>query len=110
MDLLTKHEEILMIAIFRLRGEAYGARLKRFVFETTGKDWNYGNLYCTLDQLVKKRYLDKSTGNPTNERGGRSRNYYNITKAGLNVLQESMRINYALWDGIRELDVKRGNS
>ena len=70
MDLLTKLEEILLISIYRLKAEAYGARLKRFIHDLTGKDWNYGNLYCTLDQLVKKGYISKSEGDPTPSRGG----------------------------------------
>ena len=100
MDLITKHEEILLVAIFKLKEDIYGARLKRYILETTGKDWNYGNLYCTLDQLVKKGYLEKSAGDPTPERGGRSKNFYNLTEPGLRVLQEVMEMNYNLWDGL----------
>lgn len=103
MNILTKYEEILLISIYKLNKEAYGARLKSYIFETTGKDWNYGNLYCTLDQLVKKKYIVKSTGEPTPERGGRSKNFYTVTNYGLDVLKESMKLNYALWDGIKEI-------
>ena len=108
MKILTKHEEILLIAIFKLQSEAYGARLKRYIYEITGKDWNYGNLYCTLDQLVNKRYIEKSVGDPTPERGGRSKNYYNLTGDGKEVLREVMKMNYALWEGVSGLALEEG--
>ncbi len=103
MNLLTKYEEILLISIYKLGDEAYGARLKRYIFEVTGKDWNYGNLYCTLDQLVKKDYISKTAGDPTPERGGRSKHFFRLTVSGVKILNESMKMNYALWDGLMEL-------
>ncbi len=103
MNILTKYEEILLVSIFKLKDEAYGAGLKQYILDKTGKDWNYGNLYCTLDQLVKKKYITKSTGDPTPERGGRSKNYYSLTDYGLRVLKESMQLNYKLWESIRDM-------
>jgi len=106
MNLLTKYEEMLLIAIFKLQADAYGASIKRYIYEVTGKDWNYGNLYCTLDQLAKKKYVSKSVGDPTPERGGRSKHFYNLTAAGVEVLKETMHMNYALWDKMEELALK----
>jgi DNA-binding PadR family transcriptional regulator len=106
--MLTKYEEILLVAVYKLQGNAYGAALKRYIRDVTGKDWNYGNLYCTLDQLVKKKYISKTIGEPTPERGGRSKNYYNLTSEGLEVLSESMRIYNALWEGISEPALNKG--
>lgn len=107
MKVLTKHEEILLISIFKLKEEAYGAGLKRYIYEVTGKDWNYGNLYCTLDQLVKKKYISKSTGDPTPERGGRSKNFYSLTPSGMDILMETVEINNALLEGINRFALKR---
>ena len=108
MNLLTKYEEILLVSIYKLKDEAYGAKLKRYIHEVTGKDWNYGNLYCTLDQLVKKRYIEKTIGDPTPERGGRSKNYYHLTGDGIKVLKSIMQVNYALWEGLSDIVVKTG--
>ena len=73
MKVLTKHEEILLISIFKLKEEAYGAGLKRYIYELTGKDWNYGNLYCTLDQLVKKNIFQKAPAIRRLKEGGEVR-------------------------------------
>ncbi len=103
MKLLTKHEEILLYAIYKLKEGAYGAALKRFVFEVTGKDWNYGNLYCTLDQLTKKRFITKSVGEPSAERGGRSKNFYNLTDEGTVALKEALELNSRMAQDVKEL-------
>ncbi len=103
MKLLTKHEEILLYAIYKLRDDAYGAALKRYVFDVTGKDWNYGNLYCTLDQLTKKKYITKTIGDPSSERGGRSKNFYHLTNEGTNALKEALELNNRMVKDIKEL-------
>lgn len=97
---LTKNEEILLISIWRLKEKAYGVQIKNFIKEYTGKDWNYGTLYCTLDQLVRKGILFKKEGKPMPERGGRRKIFYTITPDGIKALQAALELQKILWDGI----------
>ena len=89
MSDLSKNEEIILLSVLKLDEEAYGVKIKGHIKKVTGKDWNYGTLYCTLDQLVKKGVLLKQEGKPMPERGGRRKIYYSISSLGKKTLQEA---------------------
>ena len=57
MKELTKIEEILLVAIWRLKDRAYGVEIRKYVSEIIGKEFTYGHLYSALNQLVLKKYL-----------------------------------------------------
>ena len=96
----SKNEEILLLAILRLQDEAYGVSIKKKIKELINGDMNYGTLYCTLDQLVKKGLLEKKEGKPMPERGGRRKIYYAVTADGKLALQAAFDMQAALWDGM----------
>jgi DNA-binding PadR family transcriptional regulator len=100
MDYLTRWEEMLLIAVYRLKDEAYGVPIKKHLSEVTGKIISFGALYVSLDKLVKKEYLSKSKGEPTPERGGRSKIFYQVTTQGEKALQATRDLQKNLWDGI----------
>jgi DNA-binding PadR family transcriptional regulator len=87
----------------RLRHEAYGVSIKNKIKDLINRDWNYGTLYGTLDQLVKKGLLEKKEGKPMPERGGRRKIYYTVSAAGKTALQESFNAQAALWEGLSPL-------
>ena len=95
---ITKKEEILLISILNLKEEAYGVFIRRRIKEFTGKQWNYGTLYRMLDQLVTKGVLERKEGEPMPEKGGRRKNYYSLTRIGVETLQESFALQQSLWD------------
>jgi len=94
---LTKHEEILLISTLHLKENAYGVYIRRHIKETTGKQLNYGTLYRMLDQLVKKGFLERKEGESMPERGGRRKNYYTLTKYGVEALQDALALQKTLW-------------
>ena len=59
MQELTIQEEIVLTAIWRLREDAYGVRIRKNVAEITNKRMMYGTLYNTLSQLLRKGYVSK---------------------------------------------------
>ncbi len=105
MSNLTKNEEILMLAVYRLKDNAYGVSIKERINEVTGKNWNYGTLYCSLDQLVKKGLLFKKEGEPLAERGGRRKIFYSLSPDGTEALQEAHELQKALWGEIKSIAV-----
>ena len=78
MNQPTKNEVILLLSVWRLEDEAYGVKIREQIKQTTKMDWNYGTLYCTLDQLVRKGHLYKTEGQPVAERGGRRKIFYQL--------------------------------
>ncbi len=102
MEYLTRYEEMILLAVFRLKDNAYGVPVKKQLSEVTGKLWSFGALYVSLDKLVKKGYLKKTRGEPTHERGGRSKIFYELTEQGKQSLHETNKFQRNLWEGIPE--------
>ena len=101
---LTKTEEILLLSIWRLKGEAYGFKIRNYVSEIIGKDFTYGNLYSALHQLTQKKHVVKHQGEATPARRGRMRMYYTLSPSGLDALKCACEMNRKLWGGIPQYE------
>jgi PadR family transcriptional regulator PadR len=97
---LTKTEEIILLAIWRLKDKAYGVKIRRHISELTGKDFTYGNLYSALNQLTKKKYVIKHREESLPARRGWTRMYYTLSPFGLKALKEAYEMNEKIWKGI----------
>ena len=103
MKELTKAEETLLLTIMRLKDNAYGVAIKQHINKATGKALPYGTLYFILEQLTKKGYVKRFTGEPKSERGGRSRIYYCLTSEGNKTLKHAYKMQQKIWNGYEEL-------
>ncbi|UCC41096.1 MAG: helix-turn-helix transcriptional regulator [Candidatus Aminicenantes bacterium] len=99
MKELTKAEETLLLAILQLKDNAYGVAIKRHIQKNTGKALPYGTLYFILEQLTKKGYVKRFTGENKPERGGRSRIYYALTSEGNLALKHAFEMQQKIWNG-----------
>lgn len=97
MNILSRSEEIVLLAIWKLKDNAYGVSVRECVSKDTGQEWTFGAIYKPLKQLAHKGYVDKTASGPFAERGGRSRYMYTLTKDGREALREIRRIHKALW-------------
>jgi DNA-binding PadR family transcriptional regulator len=97
---LSRKEEFVLLAILRLRHDAYGVTIRRYVAETTGKYWSIGAIYDVLDRLARKKLVTVRTGAPLAERGGRARQYYGVTRKGHQALEEVRTIHSQVWAGV----------
>jgi DNA-binding PadR family transcriptional regulator len=97
MDLLTRLEEAILIAVLKLGEEAYGVPINREVSQVFKKSYTMGGLYFALDQLARKEYLRKWSANPHADRRGRSRTYYRLTPEGEEALQAVKNHQIRLW-------------
>lgn len=105
---LTKLEELVMIAIWKLGEEAYGVEIKNKVKEISGKEYFYNTLYTTFHQLVQKDYITKHFGEPTAVRGGKRKVFFQLTKKGLKMLETAFDRQSQVWDGINKESFKKG--
>lgn len=103
MDLLSRADEILLLAILRLKDNAYGVSILKEVAKRTGKKITLGGLWVSLNILAKKGLVQKKMGDPTPKRGGRSKIFYTLTPDGLNALTIVNELNRTLWQGVGEL-------
>ena len=94
---LNLTEEMILLAVWKLEGNAYGVSIRDKIHELTGKLYTYGTLYKILEQIVQRGYVLKIEGEPTNERGGRRKLYYKLTVRGIEALKNSYSIQQSLW-------------
>jgi PadR family transcriptional regulator PadR len=87
MDLITRTEEMLLLAVCRLQEEAFGLNIRQEVEAIMGKRYSVGGIYVPLDRLVGKGFLTTEAGRPTAERLGRPRRLNHNTACGLTVLR-----------------------
>jgi PadR family transcriptional regulator PadR len=103
MNILSRSDEILLLAILSLKDNAYGVTIVKEVAKSTGKKLKLGGLWVSLDILAKRGFIKKHIGDPTPKRGGRSKIYYSLTPGGLKALERVNEFNISLWKGMREL-------
>ena len=86
---LTPNETVVLLAVLRLKENAYGVAIREEMTKITQTTMTYGTLYSYLDQLFRKGFLAKSYGAPTPERGGRRKIYHTLTPEGRQALKEA---------------------
>ena len=106
MKKLTINEQIFLIAIWHLKDEAYGIKIRERIIELTGGSMVFGTLYNTLDYLVKKGYIAAEKRDPEEDSQNRKRVYYKITKSGMEALQTARELQDNLWKNIPDFSVK----
>ncbi len=100
MKLLSRGEEIILLAVWRLEGNAFGISIRDEISRTTGYEWTLGAVYVPLDKLTRKGYIAKTYSRPRPQRGGRSKVLYNLTSKGREALRAVREIQNNLWQGI----------
>jgi PadR family transcriptional regulator PadR len=100
MKLLTRAEELILLAIWRLDEEAYCVSILDQVQEVPGRKWTLGSMYITLHRLEKRHFVESELGTPTAERGGKSKRFYAVTPAGVEALRATRKVEKAMWEGI----------
>jgi len=107
MLLLSRGEEIILLAVYKLRGNAYGVTIREQVNKDIERHWPFGVVYKTLKKLKAKGYVERNASDPISERGGRSRYYYKITPEGVSALEKILNIHSAIWGGIEGISLEK---
>lgn len=96
-------EQMLLLATLRLENDAYAVTIRRELEERAGRKVARGALYTALERLESKGYLASRMGDPTPERGGRSKRYYKVTASGIEALKSSRDTMARLWRGLESV-------
>ena len=108
MNYLTRIEEILLLAVWKLRDNAYGISIRKQVEKDTGIDWLSGAIYAPLNRLKKTGYIAARAAKESGEFGGRPRVYYTLTPCGREELCAIQEMNRGLWAGVPSLRNETG--
>lgn len=99
---LGEFEEAVLLAVLRLDQSAYGAVIRRDIEERTGRTISISPVYTTLERLEAKGYVRSRLGEPTPQRGGRRKKYFDLTPLGARALGDSYRSYRRMIQGLEE--------
>jgi DNA-binding PadR family transcriptional regulator len=82
-------EELVLLALIRLKDNAYGVTIRRELTERVGKDVSIGAVYTTLERLEGKGFVSSRVGEATPQRGGRAKRFFRLEARGADALAAS---------------------
>ncbi len=103
MDILSRKEELILLAVWKLQDNAYGVTIRDHIKIQTGISIKFGAIYAPLARLVRLEFVKSLESDPVPERGGRSKILYGITDNGLCALKKIQEVNAAMWAGLPNL-------
>src|SRR5438046_10520033 len=99
-DYLGEFEHIVILALLRLADRAYGVTVRQEIEARTGREVSIGAIYATLERLEAKGYVKSQFGDPTPERGGRAKRFFNVTAKGISAVNRTHSALQSLTAGI----------
>lgn len=98
-------EQQVLLAVWRLGDNAYGVPVRDELEKLTERSVAAGAVYTSLVRLEKKGWLESKMGEPTAERGGKSKRFFQITGEGVRVLRAARTHMDRLWEGLEAPDL-----
>jgi len=94
---LGEFEEIVLLMVVILHGEAYGVTINLEMEKHTGRKVTFGTVHNTLIRLEEKGFLRSALGGATAERGGRRKRIFEVTALGKKALADIQQLRSNLW-------------
>ena len=101
---LGEVEQLVLLAILHLAAagvdEVYGVPIVDEIAERTDRRVSRVAVYVALRRLEHKGFVSTWMGDPSHERGGKSRLCVKVTRAGRLALRESRQAVEQMWGGL----------
>ena len=95
---LGEFEELVLLVVGILNGEAYGISILKDIEEHTGRKVTVSTIHTALYRLEEKGFVESFIGGASKARGGRSKRLYKVTAEGKAALATARQIRDRLWD------------
>jgi len=100
-DYLGEFEHIVVLALLRLGDRAYGVTVRQEIEARISREVSIGAVYATLDRLEAKGYVKSQIGEPSPERGGRSKRFFRVMAKGVAAVNRTHRALESMTEGLR---------
>jgi len=97
---LGAFEELVLLTVGVLEEDAYGVTIKLELEEQLKKSISLGALYGALQRLEEKGCVSSRVGGITEKQGGRRKQFFDITKEGIQVISEAKEMRNELYNRI----------
>jgi PadR family transcriptional regulator PadR len=94
---IGEFEELVLLTVASLAEDAYGVTIKEAIEKRADRSISMGALHSTITRLEEKGYLKSWLGEPTQERGGRRKRYFEVTQQGKVELHNIKALRDELW-------------
>ena len=101
-DTLSELEHLILLAVLRLGERAYGVSIQRELRDTAQRETARAAIYLALRRLEQRGCLRSALAEPTAERGGRAKRFYQLEAAGLDLLRHRHNVLTRMWSGFEE--------
>ena len=103
---LGEFEQLVLLAIAHLAGEAYGVPIVDEIERRTGRTVARAAVYITLRRLEEKGFVSSWMSDPTPERGGKGRRYVKLQPEGARALRLARQASERMWRGLDPASLK----
>ncbi|OIN58498.1 PadR family transcriptional regulator [Arsenicibacter rosenii] len=97
---LGEFEELVLLAVAVLDGNAYGVAIADELKQRTDRTINLSGIHVALYRLEEKGLVVSELGGATAERGGRRKRLFSITPLGNKILSDMRAVRNQLWEAI----------
>ena len=94
---LGEFEEIVLLFVALLEGEAYGVNITHEIIRQTDRAVRLNQVHASLQRLEEKGMISSKMGEPTPERGGRRKRIFTITAYGRQTIQDIQALRSSIW-------------
>lgn len=94
---LGEFEELVLLAVAVLNGEAYGISIAQLIESEAARTVTLSTIHNALYRLENKGFVKSILGGATEERGGRRKRLFTISAAGRQALKESKELRNKMW-------------
>lgn len=100
---LGEFEEIVLLTVAILHGDAYGVSIKQEIEDRLERKVSVSALQTALRRMEKKGYLKSELGEATAIRGGKRKRYFKVTKVGKAALDYQKETRSKLWSAVPDV-------
>ncbi len=93
-------EELALLAVLRLGGDAYGGRIRQELKTLADRAVSVSTIYVTLMRLEEKGYARSWKGEASASRGGKAKRHYDVSPVGLEALRAVRDTRARMWQGV----------
>ncbi|MEQ9301582.1 MAG: PadR family transcriptional regulator [Cyclobacteriaceae bacterium] len=102
---LGEFEELILLAVASLGLEAYGVSVMKYLGEHANRNVNISAIHQGLKRLQSKGLVASHVGGATQERGGRSKRFFQLTDTGKSTLKDIMELKIQLYQRVPDFSI-----
>lgn len=99
-ETLGEFEQLVLLGCLRLGEDAYAGSIVEEIGRRTGREVAHAAVYIALRRMQEQQLVSSRLGDPTPERGGRAKRFFEVMPRGRRLLEESRQALMNMWEGV----------